>query len=305
MRGMNKLTRDKRSQIIAMLCEGNSMSATARLADVSFNTVSKLLIEAGQACSEYQDRALRNLPCKRLQLDEIWAFIGAKEKNVPRDQKGLGRGDAWLWCAIDADTKLVPSWAVGDRSTDTARAFVDDLAARLTSRVQITTDGHRPYLQAIEGAFGADVDYAMLEKVYANPVEGQKRYSPADCVGIKKREIAGQPDERHISTSFVERQNLTLRMSNRRYTRLTNAFSKKLANHEFMVSLHYMHYNFCRIHKSLRTTPAQAAGVTQNLWAITDIVDVVDAWYAEQTKARRATQEWTNERLSKKDAVNF
>jgi len=269
------------------------------------NTVSKLLIEAGQACSEYQDKALRNLPCKRLQLDEIWAFVGAKEKNVPRDQKGFGRGDAWLWCAIDADTKLVPSWAVGDRSTDTARAFVDDLASRLTSRVQITTDGHRPYLQAIEGAFGAAVDYAMLEKVYAAPVEGQKRYSPPECVGAKKREITGNPDERHISTSYVERQNLTIRMSNRRFTRLTNAFSKKLQNHAYAVSLHYMHYNFCRIHKSLRVTPAQAARVTEKLWSVSDIVDVVDAWYAEQTKAKRATQEWIDERLAKKDAVNF
>jgi IS1 family transposase len=284
---MNKLGRDKRTQILHLLCEGNSMRATARVADVAFNSVVKLLIEAGKACSEYQDRAFRELPCKRLQLDEIWSFVYAKAKNLP-DAKAAPdiAGDVWTWVAIDADTRLVPSWMVGDRSGETAKAFVADLASRLAGRVQITTDGHKAYLEAIDAAFGIGVDYAVLEKVYASPVEGQKRYSPPVCVGAKRNEIVGRPDQDHVSTSFVERQNLTMRMSMRRFTRLTNAFSKKVENHAYAISLHYMHYNFVRQHKTLRVSPAMAAGVSDRLWSVSDIVDVVDAWEAQPSLSK-------------------
>ena len=228
------------------------------------------------ACAEYQDKTLRNLPCKRLQLDEIWSFVYAKQKNVPTAKSApQDAGDVWTWVAIDADTKLVPSWRVGDRSSETAFAFVSDLASRLRNRVQITTDGYRPYLEAIEGAFGSNVDYAMLVKVYGEAPEGKRRYSPPECVGAHKHRIEGNPARRHVSTSFAERQNLTMRMSIRRFTRLTNAFSKKLENHALSIALHYMHYNFCRIHKTLRVTPAMAAGVTDRVWDVKDIAALV------------------------------
>jgi IS1 family transposase len=273
--GMNKLTHEKRIQILHLLVEGNSMRATARIADVAFNSVAKFFIDTSKVCAEYQDKAFRNLSCKKLQLEEIWSFVGCKQKNVP---EGVveGMGDVWTWVAIDADTKLVPSWRIGDRGGDIAKEFVADLAGRLANRVQITTDGHRAYLEAIEGAFGNEVDYAMLVKLYGEVIEGQKRYSPAECVGIKKTKITGNPDLCCTSTSFVERQNLTMRMSIRRFTRLTNAFSKKVENHAHSVALHYMHYNFCRIHKTLRTSPAMAAGVSAKLWSIGDIVDMVE-----------------------------
>lgn len=259
------------------------MRATTRLADVAFNSVVKLLIDAGRACRDYQDRAFRELNCKRLQLDEIWSFVYAKAKNVP-DAKAAREiaGDVWTWVAIDVDTKLVPSWLVGERSGETARMFVADLAARLAGRVQITTDGHKAYLEAIDAAFGIDVDYAVLEKMYASPVEGQKRCSPPVCFGAKRNGIVGRPDQDHISTPFVERQNLTMRMSIRRFTRLTNAFSKKIENHAFAISLHYMDYNFARQHRTLRVSPAMAAGVADRLWSVADIVDVVDANEAKQ-----------------------
>ena len=273
---MNKFSHEKRVQIINLLVEGNSMRATARIADVAFNSVAKFFIDASKVCAEYQDETFRNLSCKKLQLDEIWSFVGCKQKNV-REGVVEGIGDVWTWVAIDADTKLVPSWRIGDRGGDIAKEFVADLASRLANRVQITTDGHRAYLEAIEGAFGKDVDYAMLVKLYGEIVEGQKRYSPAECVGIKKTKIAGNPDLCCTSTSFVERQNLTMRMSIRRFTRLTNAFSKKIENHAHSVALHYMHYNFCRIHKTLRMSPAMAAGVETRLWSINDIVDMVEA----------------------------
>jgi IS1 family transposase len=276
---MNKLPFEKRVQIIHLLVEGNSLRATARLADVSFNTIAKLFVDAAKACADYQDRTLRNLKCRRLQLDEIWSFVYAKQKNVPGAKSApANAGDVWTWVAIDADTKLVPSWRIGDRSSETAIAFTDDLASRLANRVQITTDGHRAYLEAIEGSFGADVDYAMLVKHYGSDPAGEKRYSPAECIGISKHQVEGSPDPKHISTSFAERQNLTLRMSSRRFTRLTNAFSKKVENHALSVALHYMNYNFCRIHKTLRVTPAMAAGVTDRLWSISDIVTVLEAW---------------------------
>jgi len=253
------------------------MRAVSRLVDVSINTVTKLLIDAGEACSDYQNRALRRLTCKRLQLDEIWDFVYAKQRNVPQSMKGRADvGDIWTWTAIDADTKLIVSWMVGDRGYETARRFVDDLSRRLKNRVQITTDGHRAYLDAIDYAFAKDVDYAMLEKIYATPVDAQSRYSPPQCIGAKRHTVIGNPDKKHISTSFAERQNLTMRMSIRRFTRLTNAFSKKAENHAHAVSLHFMFYNFCRIHKSLRVTPAMAAGVTDRVWDVADIVRVVD-----------------------------
>jgi IS1 family transposase len=283
---MNKLPAEKRAQILHLLVEGNSLRATARLADVSFNTTAKLFVDAARACADYQDRTLRNLKCKRLQLDEIWSFVYAKQKNVLGAKSApADAGDVWTWVAIDAQTKLVPSWRVGDRSSETAIAFTDDLASRLANRVQITTDGHKAYLEAIEGSFGADVDYAMLVKIYGADPAGEKRYSPAECIGAVKHRIEGNPDPKHVSTSYAERQNLTLRMQSRRFTRLTNAFSKKLENHALSVALHYMHYNFCRIHKTLQITPAMAAGVTDHVWSIADMVAIIEA--AEPTSGRR------------------
>jgi IS1 family transposase len=290
---MYRLPREKRIQIVHLLVEGNSLRTVSRVSDVAFNTVSRLFVDAGLACAAYQDRTLRNLRCKRLQLDEIWSFVYAKAKNVPTARNAPptrnappSAGDAWTWVAIDADTKLVPSWHIGTRDGYVAEVFVRDLASRLANRVQITTDGHRPYLEAVEGAFGADVDYAVLQKIYGPSPEGQRRYSPAECVGIQERVIEGNPDPKHISTSYVERQNLTMRMSIRRFTRLTNAFSKKLENHAHAVALHYMHYNFARIHKSLRITPAMAAGVTDRVWDVKDIVGVLEAWERRQEHQR-------------------
>ena len=278
---MNTLPRHKKVLILKCLVEGMSLRSTARIADVSRNTVVKLLIDAGKACADYQDQALRNLPCKRIQCDEIWSFVYAKEKTVPRAKSAPPEaGDVWTWTAMCAETKLVPSWRLGDRSGATAADLMDDLRSRLTSRVQLTTDGHRAYLEAVEDAFGADIDYAMLVKIYGkgDPERtAEARYSPTECVGTRTERITGDPDEAHISTSFVERQNLTMRMSMRRFTRLTNAFSKKMTNHMAMVALHFMYYNFCRIHQTLRITPAMAAGVTEQLWEVGDIVGLVEA----------------------------
>ena len=283
---MNRLSSEDRTKALHLLLEGNSLRATARIADISYNTVCKLFVDAGCVAAVYQDEVLRDLPCKRLQLDEIWSFVYAKQKNVPGSKAAPDNaGDAWTWVAIDADTKLVPSWRVGDRSSDTARDFVTDLASRLRNRVQISSDGYHAYLEAVEEAFGADVDFAQLVKVYGPvPDAGPRRYSPAECIGAHKHRIEGKPAPRHISTSFVERQNLTMRMSIRRFTRLTNAFSKKLENHAHSVALHYMHYNFCRIHKSLRVTPAMAAGVTDRVWDVKDIVALIENLEAPAAK---------------------
>jgi IS1 family transposase len=283
---MNKLPFETRVRVLTLLVEGMSLRAAGRATDTAFNTVTKLFVDAGKACAAYQDAALRNLKGRRWQLDEIWSFVYAKEKNVRRAKAAPAEaGDVWTWVAIDADSKLVPSWRIGDRSGQTAIAFVDDLRSRLAVRPQITTDGHRAYLEAIEGSFGADVDYAMLVKIYGADAAGEKRYSPAECIGAVKHRIEGDPDPKHVSTSFAERQNLTLRMSDRRFTRLTNAFSKKLENHALSVALHYMHYNFCRIHKTLRITPAMAAGVTDHVWSVADIVSMIEA--AEPTPSKR------------------
>jgi IS1 family transposase len=254
-----------------MLVEGNSLRSTSRLADVSINTVTKLLVDVGTVCLEYQDKVLRGLACKRLQCDEIWSFVAMKQKTAASKGKA-GVGDIWTWTALDADTKLVPSWLVGGRDSETAYAFIQDLADRLANRVQVTTDGHKVYLEAIEAAFGCDIDYSMLIKLYGAERAGEARYSPAKCIGAIKECCTGNPDPAHVSTSFVERQNLTMRMSMRRFTRLTNAFSKKAENHAHAVAIHFMWYNFGRIHKTLRVTPAMAAGVTDHVWTPEEIV---------------------------------
>lgn len=276
---MNILPIEKRVQIINLLVEGNSMRSASRIADCSINTVTKLLIDVGAACSEYQDIAMRNLTCKRIQCDEIWSFCYCKQKNVAPEHEGvLGHGDVWTWTAIDPVTKLVPSFMVGKRTAEYAEAFINDLASRLAERVQLTTDGLKVYVDAVETAFGKDIDFAQLVKIYGT--EGQatsdaRRYSPSEFTGAEKTVKMGNPDMAHVSTSHVERQNLTMRMSMRRFTRLTNGFSKKVENLEHMVALHFMHYNFARIHKSLHTTPAMAAGVSDKLWSIADIAALV------------------------------
>ena len=283
---MNKLPLATRVQILTMLVEGSSMRSITRVADVSINTVSKLLADAGEACSAYHDEHVRGLTSKRIQVDEIWSFTYAKEKNVATAKVAPEvAGDTWTWTAIDADTKLIASYLVGGRDSEYAMWFMDDLASRLTNRVQLTSDGHRAYLEAVEGAFGADVDYAQLVKFYGNAPEGPtRRYSPADCTGIKKIKREGSPDPKHVSTSYVERQNLTMRMSMRRFTRLTNGFSKKVENHLHALALYFMFYNFVRIHSTLRTSPAMAAGVSDRLWSVEDIVALIDAREAPPKK---------------------
>lgn len=278
MFSMNKLTTAQRSLILGLLVEGNSLRAVSRIADVSINTVTKLLVDAGIACAKFQDTALRNLPCRRIQCDEIWSFVGAKQRNVPEEIRGtFGVGDVWTWTALCADTKLIASWMVGSRDSGAASIFINDLAPRLANRVQLTTDGHKAYLNAVEDAFGANVDYAMLIKIYGEAPEGQRRYSPPEVIETRVEVITGDPDRKHISTSYVERQNLTMRMGMRRFTRLTNAFSKKVENHAHAVALHFMWYNFGRIHKSLRVTPAMQAGVSDHVWSLAEIVALIDA----------------------------
>ena len=274
---MNKLPLVKRAQIIGLLVEGMSLRAASRLADCSINTVTKLLVDVGMACAEYQDGALRNLRCKRIQCDEVWSFVGAKQKNVPAERKGeFGIGDVWTWTAIDADTKLVASWMVGTRDGEAAKAFIGDLADRLANRMQLTTDGHKVYLNAVESAFGGGIDYAMLVKQYGEgPQSPERKYSPVEFVSAEKKRVTGNPDMAHVSTSYVERQNLTMRMSMRRFTRLTNGFSKKVENHAHAIALHFMYYNFGRIHKTLRVTPAMEAGVSDHVWSLEEIAALV------------------------------
>lgn len=273
---MNRLDRQKQIQVVAALVEGNSIRATCRMTEVAKGTVLKLLADIGRVCKEYQDKTLRDLPCKRIQCDEIWSFCYAKEKNVPWELRGqIGFGDVWTWTALCADTKLVPSWQVGLRDAEYASKFMNDLASRLKNRVQLTSDGHRVYLQAIEDAFGSEIDYAMLVKLYSGDPKDDTRYSPGQCNGTRTASILGKPDHNSVSTSFVERQNLTMRMSMRRFTRLTNAFSKKIENLEHAVALHFMYYNFCRVHQTLRVTPAMEAKVSDHIWSIDEILNLL------------------------------
>lgn len=276
---MNKLNIKSRARILACLVEGNSIRATVRMTGAAKNTVVKLLADVGAACAAYQASALRNLPCKRVQCDEIWSFVYAKAKNVSAAKAAPeGAGDAWTWTAIDAETKLIAAWMVGARDGGIAYEFMQDLAGRLSNRVQLTTDGHKAYLEAVEGAFGSDIDYAQLVKLYGNSKgeSPERKYSPNVCLGARPSTVTGNPEMEHVSTSYVERQNLTMRMSMRRFTRLTNGFSKKLENLGYAVALHFMYFNFGRIHQSLRITPAMAAGVSDHVWSLEEIAALVD-----------------------------
>lgn len=284
---MNRLTPAKRAQILGMMVEGMSIRAICRLTGASKNTVAKLLANAGKAALEYQNEKLRNLTCKKVQCDEIWSFVYAKQKNVPEAMKGRKDvGSVWTWTAIDADSKLIATWAVGPRDGDMAYAFMCDLADRLSNRIQLTTDGHGAYLNAVRDAFRNDIDYAMLVKIYGESADKDGRYSPPACIGAKPEEIIGHPKAADISTSYVERQNLSMRMGMRRFTRLTNAFSKKLENHVHAISLYFLHYNFVRIHQTTRVTPAMAAGVVDRLWDMGDLLRVVEEWEAKQPHAK-------------------
>jgi IS1 family transposase len=285
---MNKLPAAKRAQILQMMAEGVSIRAIVRMTGASKNTVTKLLVDAGEAFSAYMDEHFRDLPCKRVQVDEIWSFVYAKDKNLPTAKKAPeGAGSAWTWTALCADTKLVPSFYVGGRDAFAAHTFMRDLADRLANRVQLTSDGNKTYLDAVERAFGSEIDYAMLVKHYGPAPEGaQQRYSPSECIGTTMGTVTGNPDRKHVSTSFAERQNLSMRMGMRRFTRLTNAFSKKLENHAHALAVYFMHYNFVRIHQTLRVTPAMAAGVTKQLWEMADMVRVLEAWEAARDAAK-------------------
>jgi len=275
---MNKLPIQKKVQIINLLVEGSSLRAASRIADCSINTVTKLLVDVGKACQKFHNEKVVNVSTKRIQCDEIWSFVYAKDKNATQEQKQGGAGDAWTWVGIDADTKLVVSWFVGNRDADSANIFMNDVATRLKNRVQLTTDGLKAYLEAVTENFGSQIDFAQLIKLYGGS-EGagnEKKYSPAECTGAKKHTVSGNPDPKHISTSYVERQNLTMRMHMRRFTRLTNAFSKKIENHCYAIALHFVYYNFVKIHKTLRVPPAMEAGLIKRLMSIEDIVKLTE-----------------------------
>ena len=289
---MYRLETGKRAQAIAALVEGNSIRSASRMTGIARNTLMSLLVEVGRACAEYQDEVLRNLNCRRIECDEIWAYCYAKDKNLKDDKRGqFGYGSVWTWIAIDADTKLIASWMVGSRDERAAKEFMQDLADRLTSRIQLTTDGLNLYIEAVDSAFGADIDYAKLVKVYGEAAKDEKRYSPAKYISSNTKVVTGSPARKSISTSYVERQNLTMRMCMRRFTRLTNGFSKKLANHIAAVSLHTMYYNFVRIHQTLKVTPAMAAGITDRLWEIGDIVRLLEKWQERQEREKLAERE--------------
>ena len=276
MINMNRLDIEQQIRVVAALVEGNSIRSTARMTGVARNTITSLLIDLAEACAGYHDRHVRNLKVRRLQCDEIWNFVGAKAKNTTPEKKAEGWGDTWTWTALDADTKLCVSYLVGGRDLGWATEFMMDCAKRISNRVQITTDGHRAYMDAVETAFGADIDYAQLQKIYGAPAENHTRYSPAQCIGCDMKVVSGDPDPKHVSTSYVERQNLSMRMSIRRFTRLTNAFSKKVENHAAAVALWFMYYNFCRIHQTLRVTPAMEAGLADHVWTIQDLLALLD-----------------------------
>lgn len=284
---MNRLDSATREQIIRCLIDGCSIRATVRITGAAKKTVMRLLCEVGEVCEAYQDEVFRDLQCRRVQLDEVWTWIYCKERNRTEEiaRKNPDAGDIWLWVAVDADTKLVPSWMLGGRDLKTARIFVDDLASRLRHRVQITSDGHNAYLKAIEDAFGEDVDYAVLQKIFGGSTDKETRYSPAKCIGCESKPMIGDPDYKHVSTSYVERQNWTVRTNLRRYTRLSNGFSRKLQNHAAAVALNYFAYNFIKIHRTLRMTPAMAAGVTNRLW---DVQDLVALWESYEREEKRA-----------------
>lgn len=272
---MNRLSNADRTRIVSCLVEGCSIRATCRMTGAAKGTVLKLLADLGTVCADYHDEHVRSVPSKRVQCDEIWSFVGAKMKNVT-EGKAQEWGDVWTWTAIDADSKLIVSYLVGQRGAAWAREFMEDVASRVASRIQITTDGHRAYAEAVEGAFGIDVDYAMLIKLYGSNGSFDTRYSPSECIGTQTAVLSGSPDPKHISTSYVERANLTMRMSMRRFTRLTNAFSKKLDNHEHMLAIYFLYYNFCRVHQTLRVTPAMEAGLTSSVWTIADMVKLLE-----------------------------
>lgn len=273
---MNRLQTEERIRVVAALVEGNSIRSTSRMTGVARNTVTKLLVDLGTACMQFHDMRVRNVRVRRLQCDEIWSYVGAKAKNVSAEKKEIGWGDVWTWVGIDADTKLVISYLVGGRGADWAMDFMQDAASRIKGRVQITTDGHKAYLEAVEGAFGMDCDYAQLHKIYGASLENEARYSPAVCIGCDMKTVSGNPDPKHVSTSYVERQNLTMRMGMRRFTRLTNGFSKKIENHAHAVALHFMYCNFVRIHQTLRVTPAMEAGLSGHAWTLDELVQIID-----------------------------
>jgi IS1 family transposase len=274
---MNRLSVADRTRIVSCLVDGNSIRSTCRMTGAAKNTVIKLLVDLGRACSAFQDETLRELPCQRIQCDEIWSFVYAKQRHIPEERQGeYGIGDVWTWTAICADCKLIPSWLVGERNEVDASAFIADMASRLSHRVQLTADGHKPYLEAVESAFGGEIHYAMLIKLYGQDPENERRYSPAQCLGTEVRTITGKPDSAHIATSYVERQNLTMRMGMRRFTRLTNAFSKKAENLAHAVSLHFMYYNFARVHTTLKQTPAMEAGKADHIWTLEEIVGLLE-----------------------------
>ena len=275
---MNKLNTKQRAQVISALVEGNSINGTARMTGISKPTILKLLADLGSACARYHDEHVRSVPSKRVQVDEVWSFCFAKDKNLSDEMKNkFGFGSVWTWTALDADNKLMVSWLVGDRNTVTANKFMADVASRLSNRVQLTSDGHRPYLEATERAFGSHIDYAMLEKIYTRPPKDgvTTRYSPSECCGIRAKRIMGKPDGRHISTSYAERMNLEMRMSMKRFARLTNAHSKKIQNHIHAISLYFMYYNFVRIHQTLRVTSAMACGLSDHVWDLEELVSLI------------------------------
>lgn len=276
---MNRLPLEKQVQVISILVEGSSLRSTSRVCDVSINTVTKLLVDVGRACERFHDEAVRKVEVKRLQCDEIWSFVYAKQKNVPDGMEGQA-GDVWTWTALDSDTKLMVSWFVGSRDAEAAYEFLSDVRSRVVTRMQLTSDGHSAYVPAVDAVFGQYIDYAQLVKIYGAPVGAgnERRYSPAECTGTRTNVVTGRPNHEHVSTSHVERQNLTMRMSMRRFTRLTNAFSKKVENHCLAIALHFVHYNFCRIHKTLRVTPAMEAGIAQDIMSIADLVKLVDRY---------------------------
>lgn len=274
---MNQLPLEKRTQIVNLLVEGNSIRATSRITGASKNTITKLLVQVGKACMQFHDERVVGVKSKRVQCDEIWSFVYAKQKNVPDGMENEA-GDIWTWTALDADSKLIVSWYVGDRTANSANIFMQEVAGRLSNRIQLTTDGHKPYLDAVEDAFDGKIDFATLIKIYgaSEGNSNEKRYSPAQCIGAEKKKVLGNPDPKHVSTSYVERQNLTMRMHMRRFTRLTNGFSKKIENHCYAIALHFVYYNFCKIHKTLRVTPAMESGLTQDIMEIEDIVRLTD-----------------------------